>query len=167
MLEDLSRPHGECWVVRYKSELEPGSPKGEVVPKLLSLEEALREQVWTKDPVPPAGTLTHQRLGDSRRKRGTEGAWGGKRAHELGAGAPAASVPAERRGKVRARAAVITGKTGATGTQTRCMCGHDWGPPWGPRAMTSPSNAEGHGLHSWSGSQVTHGSGPKKQSINN
>ena len=128
MLGELSRPHGGCWVVRYKSEQEPGSPKSEGMPKLLSLEEALRERVWAKDPVPPAGTLTHQCLECSRRKRGAEGAWGGKRAHGLGAGAPAASIAAERCGKARARAAVITGKKGATGTRTRCMCRHDWGP---------------------------------------
>ena len=154
-------------VGRCKSEPESGSPKGEVMPKLLSLEEALREQMWAKDPVPPAGTLTHQRFGCSRRKRGPEGAWGGKRAHGLGAGIPAASIPAERRSKRRTRGAVITGKTGATSTRTRCVRGHDWGLPWGPGVMTLPSNAEGCRLHSWSGSQITHGSGSKKQSVNN
>lgn len=74
------------------------------MPKLLSLEEELRERVWAKDPVPPAGTLTHQRFGCSRRKRGPEGAWGGKQARGPGAGVPAASVPAERRSQRRGEA---------------------------------------------------------------
>lgn len=47
-----------------------GAQKVEVMPKLLSLEEALREQVWTKDPGPPAGTLLLTNVSGAQGGRG-------------------------------------------------------------------------------------------------
>lgn len=63
-------------------------PKGGAMPKLLSLEEALRERVWAKDPVPPAGTLTHQRFGARGGRGALKGPGEGNRPTGLGPECP-------------------------------------------------------------------------------
>lgn len=60
---------------------------------------------------------------------------------------------------------MITGRREPPGPGQGALAGVAGGFPGGAGLRTSPSNAEGCGLHSWSGSQVTPGSGPKNRAL--